>query len=158
MIVLGIDTGLLNTGWGVIEHNGSSLRYIANGTIKTSSKDELSFRLKKIYEELDQVIKKYEPEFVSVEDTFVNQNPKTSLKLGQARGVALLVPAMNGLPVMEYTPNLVKKSVVGVGHADKNQILTMIKILLPTADKIDSEHSADALAIAIAHTTNYRRF
>lgn len=155
--ILGIDPGLRYTGWGIITKEGSHIKHIANGTISTSKNTkDLSFRLKEIYVGIYNIIKTYHPEEASIEETFVNQNPKSTLKLGQARGVALLTPALFEIPVFEYSPNIIKKAVVGTGHAKKEQIEAMVKILLGGI-KPDSEHSADALAIAICHT-NHRNF
>ena len=151
--ILGIDPGLNNTGWGVITSEGNSLSFVAGGVIKTSPKQSDSERLKVIHDGLADVIAKHKPTAAAVEEVFVNSNAKTSLKLGQARGIALLVPGMNGLDVGEYTPLKIKKAVVGYGRADKNQVGHMIKILLPTA-KITSEDTADALAVAICHANS----
>jgi len=148
--ILGIDPGLRNTGWGVIEQDGSKLRYLGCGTVKSDEKRALSERLKQIHDGLFEVISSFSPDEVAVEETFVNKDARATLKLGQARGIALLVPALKGLTVAEYAPNLVKKTVVGTGHADKDQIHVMVKMLLPKADP-STPDSADALAIAITH-------
>lgn len=149
MRVIGIDPGLRNLGWGVIETNGSRLSHVANGTCKSSGVD-LAGRLLSLHSQLTEIIDMYQPDIAAVEQTFVNKDGVATLKLGQARGVALLVPAQFGLEVGEYAPNTVKKSVVGVGHADKAQIGHMISILLPGAD-IGGPDAADALAVAICH-------
>lgn len=149
-IILGVDPGLHKTGWGIVRSEGSRLSYIAGGTIKTNPKDEGSKRLCVIYNALRDVLEKYQPTDVAVEEVYVNDNARTSLKLGQARGVPLLVAGLAGLACAEYTPASVKKAIVGTGRADKNQIGYMIKMLLPTA-KPDSEDAADALAVAICH-------
>jgi len=146
--ILGIDPGLRFTGWGVIDVEGSRLKHVANGTVKSDM--TLAARLVQIHDGLLDVMTSYAPQEAAVENTFVNKDAAATLKLGQARGIALLVPALVGLPVAEYAPNHVKKSVVGVGHADKHQIKAMIGILLP-ACKLDSTDSADALAVAITH-------
>jgi crossover junction endodeoxyribonuclease RuvC len=150
MRIIGIDPGLNNTGWGIIEQNQNALSYIASGVIKTNAKTPLSERLHLIDSELDKVISLYKPVSSAIEETFINKSGSSSLKLGMARGVAFLAPARVGLEVAEYGANKVKKSVVGAGHADKNQIQMMVKILLPKAD-FKSADAADALAIAICH-------
>lgn len=153
MKIIGIDPGLRFTGYGVIEYNAGTFKHIANGTFKTNDKLSLPERLSQIYTFLNEVLEQYKPEESAVEEVFVNVNPSSTLKLGQARGVAILTPSLKGIPVSEYSPNLIKKSVVGVGHAGKEQIQTMVKLLLSNP-KIDSEHSGDALAIAICHAHN----
>lgn len=150
MRILGIDPGLQKTGWGVIDSIGSTLTYVASGTISTPKGAGDPVRLAFIDKELAEIIKKYQPETAGVEETFVNANPLSALKLGQARGIALMVPARMGLPVGEYAANKIKKSIVGAGHADKKQIQMMIGVLLPKAGKCDADE-ADALAIAITH-------
>lgn len=147
--VIGIDPGLRNMGWGVIEVSGSKLRHVANGTC-VSKGASLSTRLLSLHEQLADVFATYTPDLAAVEQTFVNKDGAGTLKLGQARGIAMLVPAQHGLEVGEYAPNTVKKSVVGVGHADKRQVMHMVKVQLPGAI-IDSADAADALAIAICH-------
>lgn len=153
MKIMGIDPGLRFTGWGVIEFSNNQFVHIANGTIKANVKNSLAERLAEIYKGLTTIIKQYTPERVAVEEVFVNINPESTLKLGQARGIALLVPSLFNIPVFEYSPNLIKKSVVGVGHASKEQIQMMVSILL-NKPLIDSEHSGDALAMAICHAHN----
>ena len=148
--IIGIDPGLRRTGWGVIEANGPHLSYIATGTVTSDAADTLSDRLVALFAGLDAVIARWQPQEAAVEETFVNRDAHATLKLGQARGIALLVPARAGLPVAEYPPNLVKKTVTGSGHAQKEQIRAMIGYLLPKASP-DSMDAADALAIAIAH-------
>jgi crossover junction endodeoxyribonuclease RuvC len=148
--IIGIDPGLRKTGWGIIDSEGSRLTYLACGTIRTDAAEDLSDRLMAVYKGLAVPLADWQPHEAAVEQTFVNDNGASTLKLGQARGVAMLVPAMSGLPVAEYTPTLVKKSIVGTGRGDKGQIGAMIAILLPGA-KPDSEDAADALAIAITH-------
>jgi crossover junction endodeoxyribonuclease RuvC len=147
--ILGIDPGLNRTGWGVVESEGNRLRHVAHGVVTSNPADPLSDRLTAIYSELAKIIVTWRPEEAAVEEVFVNKNPGSTLKLGMARGVALLAPAMAGLRVGEYAANLVKKSVVGAGHADKAQIAMMVGILLPGVyAKADA---ADALAVAICH-------
>ncbi len=149
MRVLGIDPGLVNMGWGVIDVVGSRLRHVANGVCKSGS-GALSLRLVALYDQLEDVIMEYAPNAAAVEQTFVNTNGASTLKLGQARGVAMLVPARAGLAIGEYAPNAIKKAVVGVGHADKAQIAHMVKLQLPGVD-LAGPDAADALAIAICH-------
>jgi crossover junction endodeoxyribonuclease RuvC len=150
MRILGLDPGLRRTGWGVIEKNNALLTYVACGVILSDDKGELPFRLTQIYNGIKQVIETYKPDTAGVEITFVNKDAGATLKLGQARGVALLVPALYHLTIGEYEPNRIKKSIVGSGHADKTQIQAMVKLLLPKAD-FKSADAADALAIAITH-------
>lgn len=148
--ILGIDPGLRRTGWGIIDVSGSRLQFIACGVLGIDSDQALSARLRDIHDGLQAIIGDHLPDEAAVEITFVNANPDSTLKLGQARGIAILVPALNGLPIGEYAANLVKKTVVGAGHADKRQIRRMVEVLLPTA-KITNDDAADALAIAITH-------
>ena len=148
--ILGIDPGLRRTGWGLIESDGNQLIHVACGSLETSERAALGQRLVVIHDGLIAVIEQYNPHDAAVEMTFVNANGAATLKLGQARGIAMLVPARAGLPVAEYAPNLVKKSIVGSGHAEKAQIRMMIGVLLPKADP-QSEDAADALAIAVCH-------
>ncbi|MFK7902410.1 MAG: crossover junction endodeoxyribonuclease RuvC [Nitratireductor sp.] len=151
--IIGIDPGLRNCGWGVIDQLGNSLKFVAAGTIKSDTKADLATRLNQIYEGLEKELHAWMPHEAAVENTFVNNNAAATLKLGQARGVAMLAPSRAGLPVNEYAPNAVKKSVIGVGHGDKNQIKMMVNMLLPKCN-YDSEDAADALAIAICHAHN----
>ena len=148
--ILGIDPGLRRTGWGVIACAGNSLSFLACGTVETEERADLARRLLAIHDGLSRVIAEFRPDEAAVENTFVNKDAGATLKLGQARGIAMLIPARAGLPVAEYAPNLVKKTVVGAGHGDKKQIRMMIGVLLPKADP-QSEDAADALAIAICH-------
>ena len=148
--ILGIDPGLTHTGWGVIESAGSHLRFIAAGAISTGTVDQLPARLVQIHNALSHLIGEWRPDEAAVEHTYVNKNPAAALKLGQARGVALLAPAMAGLPVAEYQAMEVKRAVVGTGHADKIQVQDMVKRLLPGA-VLKRADAADALAIAICH-------
>ncbi|MFZ5608589.1 MAG: crossover junction endodeoxyribonuclease RuvC [Pseudomonadota bacterium] len=153
--LLGLDPGLQRTGWGVIESDGRRLRHLANGTIASTPAATLAQRLVELYDGLTAVIEAWHPHAAAVEETFVNKNPVSTLKLGQARGVALLAPALGGIPVAEYAPNHVKKAVVGAGHAHKDQIHAMVRMLLPGVD-IASADAADALAVAICHAHNRR--
>jgi crossover junction endodeoxyribonuclease RuvC len=148
--ILGIDPGLRRTGWGLIESDGNRLIHVACGSVETSERADLGTRLVAIHDGLAAVIERYAPQEAAVEATFVNGNAASTLKLGQARGIAMLVPARAGLTVAEYAPNLIKKTVVGAGHAEKAQIRLMIGVLLPKATP-SSEDAADALAIAICH-------
>lgn len=158
MIILGIDPGLQKTGWGIIEKNGSRLSYLASGLVKTNPVHALPNRLAFLHESLCDVIKEWHPQAAAVEETFVNKNPASALKLGQARGVLLSVPALYGLECAEYSANKIKKSIVGTGHATKIQMGMMVKTLLPTCGQ-PSEDEADALAVAIthAHYSNYQK-
>ncbi|TWI82231.1 Holliday junction endonuclease RuvC [Roseibium hamelinense] len=148
--MLGIDPGLRRTGWGVIEAVGNRLSFIASGTVTSNNKLELAGRLVQLHDGLARIVQQQLPQEAAVEHTFVNKDAGATLKLGQARGIALLVPALAGLEVAEYAPNLVKKTVVGTGHAEKEQIRAMVKVLMPRA-VFDSDDAADALAIAICH-------
>lgn len=149
MRVLGIDPGLRNTGWGVIEVEGSRLRHVANGTVHSEGTD-LGARLVTLYRGLCAVIVAHAPDAAAVEQTFVNKDATGTLKLGQARGIAMLAPAEAGLAVGEYAPNAVKKAVVGVGHAQKEQVQHMVRVHLPGV-VLAGPDAADALAIAICH-------
>ncbi len=149
MRVLGIDPGLRNLGWGVIEVQGSRLRHVGNGVIH-SGEGALAARLVSLHRQLTAICTEFAPQMAAVEQTFVNKDGVATLKLGQARGIALLVPAQYGLEVGEYAPNTVKKTVVGVGHADKRQIAHMVRLQLPGVD-LAGPDAADALAIAICH-------
>jgi crossover junction endodeoxyribonuclease RuvC len=151
--IIGIDPGLRRTGWGVIETDGVRLAYVASGAVTSDAADDLAYRLRALFEGVTSVLTTFKPVEAAVEETFVNDNPRAALKLGQARGMALLAPAMKGLAIAEYAPNVIKKTVVGAGHADKNQVQTMIGFLLPKA-KFDSADEADALAIAICHANH----
>jgi crossover junction endodeoxyribonuclease RuvC len=148
--ILGIDPGLRRTGWGMIECEGNRLIFIACGSVETNDRAALSARLVTIHDGLARVVDEFRPDEAAVEATFVNKDAAATLKLGQARGIAMLIPARAGLPVSEYAPNLVKKTIVGTGHGEKTQIRMMIGVLLPKADP-QSEDAADALAIAVTH-------
>jgi len=147
--LIGLDPGLRLTGWGVIDVEGNRLRHVAHGAIKVSTEGSLAARLHELFEAIAAVVAEQQPREAAVEETFVNVNPGSTLKLGQARGVVLLAPARAGLPVFEYAANLVKKSVVGAGHADKRQIAMMVGRLLPGVEA--TADAADALAVAICH-------
>ena len=151
--ILGIDPGLRRTGWGLIESDGNRLIHIGCGSFETDDRADLGIRLLAIHDGLLAVIEQYRPHEAAVEATFVNTNAAATLKLGQARGVVMLVPARAGLPVSEYAPNAVKKAVIGVGHGEKQQIHMMLKILMPKVE-FKGNDAADALAIAICHAHN----
>ena len=153
--ILGIDPGLRRTGWGVVALDGNRLSFLACGSLTTDDKAELAMRLLAIHDGLRRVVEEQAPHEAAVEATFVNKDATATLKLGQARGIAVLVPAIAGLPVAEYAPNLVKKTIVGAGHSEKAQIRMMIGVLLPKADP-QSEDAADALAIAVCHAHHRR--
>ena len=148
--ILGIDPGLRRTGWGMVEIVGNRLGFIGCGSVMTRDDDVLATRLLTIYDGLMRILDEFHPDEAAVEATFVNRDAKATLKLGQARGIAMVVPAKAGVPVAEYAPNLVKKSIVGTGHGDKAQVRMMIGVLLPKADP-SSDDAADALAIAVTH-------
>jgi crossover junction endodeoxyribonuclease RuvC len=148
--ILGIDPGLRRTGWGMVEIAGNRLGFIGCGSVMTRDDDVLATRLLTIYDGLMRILDEFRPDEAAVEATFVNRDAKATLKLGQARGIAMVVPAKAGVPVAEYAPNLVKKSIVGAGHGDKAQVRMMIGVLLPKADP-SSDDAADALAIAVTH-------
>jgi len=148
--IIGIDPGLRRTGWGIIDTLGNSLRFVASGTVTSDGDMDLASRLCQLHDGLADVVHSYKPEEAAVEQTFVNKDAVATLKLGQARGIAMLVPARAGLTIAEYAPNVVKKTVVGAGHGEKAQIRMMIGVLLPKADP-QSEDAADALAIAVCH-------
>ncbi len=156
MIILGIDPGLQKTGWGVIRAEGNALRYLGSGLIKTDSTQSLAARLAVLHEGIKIILDEFKPDEAAVEETFINKNAASALKLGQARGVVLCVPALFGIPVAEYGANKVKKSVVGSGHAAKQQMGMMIRTLLPACGSI-SEDEADSLAVAITHA-HYRNW
>lgn len=150
MRVLGIDPGLRNLGWGVIDVTGSRLSHVANGICHSDAGQDLAQRLVDLHGQLTAVLHRFAPDTAAVEHTFVNKDAVATLKLGQARGIALLVPAQAGLAVAEYAPNAVKKTVVGVGHAAKAQIDHMVRLHLPGVE-LAGPDAADALAIAICH-------
>ncbi|QXX75644.1 crossover junction endodeoxyribonuclease RuvC [Methylovirgula sp. HY1] len=158
--IIGIDPGLRITGWGIIELAGSRLIYVASGTVRSNDKAPLASRLRMLHEGLAEIVASYRPDEAAIEEVFVNRDPQSALKLGQARGIALVVPALASLPVVEYAANLVKKTVVGAGHAEKTQVAMMVKVLLPkwqtdAAQKLSAD-AADALAVAITHAHHRR--
>jgi crossover junction endodeoxyribonuclease RuvC len=148
--IIGIDPGLRNTGWGVIEAEGTRISYVADGSVHSDADAPLATRLLQIHTQLAEILKRYVPDEAAIEETFVNKDARATLKLGQARGAAMLAPALAGITVAEYAPNVVKKSVVGAGHAEKDQVKHMVKVLLPRAE-LNAADSIDALAIAICH-------
>lgn len=148
--IVGIDPGLRRTGWGVIDTDGVKLTFVACGSVASDAGEGLGPRLRQLYDGLSSVLSQLAPVEAAIEQTFVNRDAAATLKLGQARGIAMLVPALAGLPIAEYAPNAVKKTVVGAGHGNKDQIRAMVKVLLPRAVP-DSADAADALAIAITH-------
>lgn len=150
MKILGLDPGLRFTGWGVIDYTGNRLSFVKCGRIAIPEDLELAERLAFLHQELEKIVNDNAPDEAAVEETFSNANAKSTLKLGMARGVVMLAPALKNIPVAEYSANTIKKTVVGAGHADKNQIQHMVKILLPKADATSAD-AADALAIAICH-------
>ncbi|MCQ2735012.1 MAG: crossover junction endodeoxyribonuclease RuvC [Alphaproteobacteria bacterium] len=154
MRILGLDPSLSSTGWGVIEANGNRLQYIADGFIPTDAKMPIEERLDIIFRTLCEVIATYQPTEAAIEKTFLNKNPESSLKLSMARGVVILAAGYNHIPLYEFEPNKVKKALVGVGHAEKSQVETMIKILLPGCAPKNND-SSDALAMAITRS-HYR--
>ena len=156
MIIIGLDPGLGTTGWGVIAADGNRLSHVANGQIRTDAKMALASRLLQLDLELTDLLLEYKPDGAAVEEVFVNSNPQSTLKLGQARGVVLLGASRTGIEVGEYSARTVKKSVVGVGKADKDQVQAMIKILLPGV-KLAGADAADALAVAITHAHHWKR-
>jgi crossover junction endodeoxyribonuclease RuvC len=153
--ILGIDPGLQRTGWGVIECAGSKLAHVSHGIVTSTVKADLASRLREIHAGLTAVILEHAPATIAIEETFVNVNGQATLKLGQARGVAMLAAAEAEVPIAEYSPNKVKKSVVGAGHAGKDQIGLMIGVLLPGC-KVEQADAADALAIAITHAHHFK--
>lgn len=153
VIICGIDPGLINTGWGVISINQNNFNFIASGVITPHVKLPLEQRLSEIHLTLNKIIELYKPNEYAIEDMFVNSNKLTSLKLGYARAVSILTIGLAQKRFFEYSPNLVKKSVVGQGKADKNQVQYMINRILPKA-KVTNEHAADALAVAICHANH----
>lgn len=154
--ILGLDPGLRRTGWGIVVTEGSRLAFAGSGIVTSSADGTLAERLRQLYDGLTAVLVEGAPDEVAVEETFVNKDAQATLKLGHARAVSLLVPALAGLPVAEYAANLIKKTIVGSGHAEKRQIAAMVRVLLPRADPA-TEDAADALAVAITHAHHRRR-
>jgi crossover junction endodeoxyribonuclease RuvC len=153
--ILGLDPGLRHTGWGVIEIHGTNLKHIAHGAISAKTDLPLGERLSFIHHHVLKIVDEYLPMEVAIEEVFVNKNPASTLKLGMARGAAFLAPASRDLPIAEYATNRVKKAIVGAGHADKDQVAIMVRMLLPTCGIVEAD-AADALAVAICHA-HYRQ-
>src|SRR5262245_31295290 len=151
--IIGSDPGLRRTGWGIIVADGARLSYVASGLITSDHEETLAYRLRALHAGLIEVITRFAPEEAAVEETFVNKDARTTLKLGQARGMALLAPAQRGLRVAEYPPNVIKKTITGTGHGEKRQIAAMVGFLLPRV-KFESADEADALAIALCHASH----
>ena len=156
MRILGLDPSLASTGWGIIEAENNRIRYVADGVVKTGASVDAAGRLAALHQVICDIIEQYKPDEAAIEKVFLNMNPESSLKLGQARGVIMLAPARYGIAVAEYEPNKIKKAVVGVGHAQKDQVGMMIKVLLPGC-KPKNNDSADALAVAICHNNHRGR-
>jgi crossover junction endodeoxyribonuclease RuvC len=150
MRVLGLDPGLRHTGWGVIDVAGNHLTHVADGVVHAATDQVLAIRLVSLFRQITSVVEHFRPDEAAVEESFVSRNPASTLRLGVARGVVLLAPAERGLPVAEYSANLVKKAVVGAGHAEKTQVQLMVRRLLPGCDGGEPD-AADALAVAICH-------
>jgi crossover junction endodeoxyribonuclease RuvC len=148
--ILGIDPGLRRTGWGAIEVAGNAVRFVDSGSVVSDASADLASRLVSLFGGIEAIVARFAPHEAAVEETFVNRDAGATLKLGQARGMALVVPARAGVAVSEYAPTAVKKAIVGTGHADKRQIRMMVRVLLPKA-RFDSDDAADALAIALCH-------
>jgi crossover junction endodeoxyribonuclease RuvC len=151
--IIGIDPGLRHTGWGIVDVAGPNLAYVASGAVSSNAKATLGERLRELHLGLGRIIAEFSPDEAAVEETFVNRDPQSALRLGQARGIALVVPALAGLPVAEYAANLIKKTLTGTGHAEKTQIAMMVNVLLPKSQEPQSfsTDAADALAVAITH-------
>jgi crossover junction endodeoxyribonuclease RuvC len=148
--IIGIDPGLRKTGWGIIESRGADIAYVGSGSIRSDDRKPIAARLRELYDGLAAVIREYGPSEAAVEETFVNRDPQSALKLGQARAIALVVPALADLTVAEYAANLVKKTLTGTGHAGKPQIAMMAGMLL-NGSRLKSGDAADAIAVAITH-------
>jgi crossover junction endodeoxyribonuclease RuvC len=156
MLIIGIDPGLAKTGWGVIRKDGNKLSYIASGVIETKADLPIQERLLIIYKSLIDAMNLWKPECAAMEETFVNMNSKSSLKLAHARGASMVAVASYGISLEEYAPNLVKKTVVGVGRAEKDQVSRMVKVILPTSN-INLSDESDAIAVAICHSSFFRK-
>ena len=150
MRIVGLDPGLRHTGWGIIDVEGNRLGHVADGVVDAATDLPLALRLVSLFRQLTEMLERFRPDEAAVEESFVNKNPASTLKLGVARGVVLLAPAERGLPVVEYSANLIKKSVVGAGHAEKAQVQMMVRRILPGCG-INTPDAADALAVAICH-------
>jgi crossover junction endodeoxyribonuclease RuvC len=148
--IIGLDPGLRHTGWGIIDVEGTRLSYVADGAVHSVNEDDLATRLLQIHTQVLAVLDEFRPDEAAIEETFVNKDARATLKLGQARGVVMLAPVLRKIGVAEYAPNVIKKTVVGAGHAEKDQVKHMVKVLLPRA-QLKTADSTDALAIAICH-------
>ena len=155
MRIIGIDPGLQKTGWGIIDDELSRFKYVSHGVISTSTKDDIPKRLDDIFKNIQEIIKEYKPQHASVEEIFLNNNPKSTIKLSMARGIAILAPKNLGLDVFEYTANKVKKNVVGSGHAGKEQVAHMVMRLINNCPSVSND-AADALAIALCHAHSFK--
>jgi crossover junction endodeoxyribonuclease RuvC len=153
ILILGIDPGLNRCGWGLVVSEGARLSHIAHGVIAPNAKQQLASRLLCLFEQLGAIIDAHNPHEVAVEETFVNNNARAALALGQARGVALAAAARRGVVVAEYSPATIKKAIVGSGSADKTQIAFMVRRLLPTAGDVSAD-AADALGVALCHAAH----
>lgn len=150
MIILGIDPGLQHTGWGVVSYNNSHLKFLGGGVIHSKRTDSMSKRLETLHDGITEVIQYFKPTSIGIEEVYVNVNPRTSLKLGQARGMGILAAAKNNVEIFEYSPKEIKKALVGTGKAEKEQVSFMVNTLLPGV-KMESKDMSDALAVAICH-------
>jgi crossover junction endodeoxyribonuclease RuvC len=155
-VILGIDPGTANTGWGVVAQEGSRLKELGHGCIVTSARDELGSRLHRIHDELSQLLRRFQPAAVAVEELFVNVNVRTALTVGQARGVIILAAAERGIPAVDYSPLAIKQAVTGYGRAGKVQVQEMTRVLLGLDSIPKPDHAADALAVAITHAHTSR--
>lgn len=155
--VLGLDPGLRNTGWSILEKDGPKIRFVAAGVLHSNEKNTLPERLVELHQGVLKIVESYEPDEAAIEEIFVNMNPNSTLKLGQARAAVMLAPALKGLRVGEYTPNQIKKMIVGTGHADKAQVDMMVRSLLKTVPEKIPPDASDAIGIALCHLFMYRR-
>lgn len=155
--IIGIDPGLRNTGWGIIEAEGTRLSYVADGSVHSEPDAPLATRLLQIHTQLAEILQRFGPDEAAIEETFVNKDARATLKLGQARGAAMLAPALAGISVAEYAPNVVKKSVVGAGHAEKDQVKHMVKVLLPRAELNSATPSTRWPLPSAMHITGARK-
>lgn len=149
--IIGLDPGLRHTGWAILDCQSNKLSFVAAGVIDSTENLQLEERLFELYQGLIQVLDEYHPDEAAIEEVFVNKNPQSTLKLGQARGVVLLVPTIKNVKISTYTPNQIKKAVVGVGHAEKSQVDMMVHALIPSVGKLKADAS-DALAMAVCHS------
>ncbi len=155
--ILGLDPGLRNTGWSILEKDGPKIRFIAAGVLHSNEKHTLPERLVELHQGVLKIIADYQPDEAAIEEIFVNMNPNSTLKLGQARAAVMLAPAIKGLSVGEYTPNQIKKMIVGTGHADKAQVDMMVRSLLKTVPEKIPPDASDAIGIALCHLFMHKR-